>query len=120
MTTLPTFDRAFLDVMCTHRGGTIITDVSKAMRQLAAAVQNTGKSGKVVLTLNLRPAGHGDASLMIFEPDVTSKIPAKTPPGSVFYTDDDFNLVRDDPRQQPLALKVVDEAAPAGPLKEVS
>jgi len=115
----PAVDSAFLNLITAHRNGTVITDVSKALRQVTAACQLTGKAGKVTLTINLRPASVGDAATLVVEPHVTAKVPENTPPGSIFYADDDFNLVREDPRQQRLALKVV-ESRPPMPLKEVS
>lgn len=105
----PTVDTAFLNLVTAHRNGSVITDVSKAIKQVVAACQLTGKEGKVTLVMNLRPASIGDAATLVFEPSVKTSIPEVKPPGSIFYADDDFNLVRDDPRQQRLALKVVEQ-----------
>ena len=80
----------------------------------------TGKEGKVVVTMKLRPASSGDAGTLVFEPSLKTVLPEVKPAGSIFYADDDFNLVRDNPNQASLNLKVV-ESAPAkdGPLKKV-
>lgn len=120
--TLPAPDQAFLNILTNHRNGMLITDVSKAIRQVAAACQLTGESGKVTLTMKLRPATVGDAATLVFEPVLKTTVPEVKQPGSIFYADDDYNLVREDPRQQRLALKVVESVppTPAAELKTVN
>lgn len=107
----PAPDRAFLNLITAHRNGSLITEVSKALKQVTAACQLTGKEGRVTLVMNLRPATIGDTATLVFEPAVKATIPEVKPPGSIFYADDDFNLVREDPRQQRLALKVVEQTS---------
>lgn len=103
----PAIDRAFLNILSAHKGGTMISEVSAAIKQVTAAAQLTGRAGKVTLEMSLRPASKGTASTLVFETKVKAKVPEAEAPGSIFYADEDFNLVRDDPKQAKLDLRVV-------------
>lgn len=115
----PSIDRAALNILEAHKNGRIITDLSAALKQVTAAVQLTNKGGSVTLTMKVTPASKGDASTLVFLPKVKSSIPEAEVPGSIFYADADFNLVREDPNQAKLDLKEAPEAPAAKPLKEV-
>ena len=119
----PAIDRAILDVIGNHKGGACLTEVSAALRQVTAAVQLTGKGGKVTLEMSLRPASKSAAGTLIFETRVKSKVPEADAPGSIFYANDDYNLVRDDPNQKVLDLRVAGkptgQAAPSESLRKV-
>ena len=116
----PSVDRAFLNIITSHRNGAVISDISGALKKVTAAVQLTGKEGKVVITMKLRPASSGDAGTLVFEPSLKTVLPEVKPAGSIFYADDDFNLVRDNPNQASLDLKVVEaKPASAAPLKKI-
>lgn len=108
----PSVDGAFLNIISAHRGGSVITDLSAHLKQVTAAVQLTGKGGSVSLTMKISPASKGDASTLVFLPTVKADVPVAEAPGSIFYADSDFNLVRDDPNQSRLDLKVA-EPVPA-------
>lgn len=116
----PAIDRAAMNILEAHKNGRIITDLSAALKQVTAAVQLTGKGGSVTLTMKINPASKGDASTLVFLPKVKSVIPESEVPGSIFYADADFNLVREDPNQAKLDLKEAPEAPAAKPLKEVA
>lgn len=115
----PAIDRAALNILEAHKNGRIITDLSAALKQVTAAVQLTHKGGSVTLTMKVTPASKGDASTLIFLPKVKVSVPEAETPGSIFYADEDFNLVREDPNQTRLDLKEAPEAPAAKPLKEV-
>ena len=116
----PAIDRAFLNVMTTHKGGAMISEASAALKQVTAAIQQTGKPGKVTLTMTLKPAGKASHGTMVFEAVVKATAPCVEPPASIFYADGDFNLVREDPNQTKLDLRVVEEGTqPAEVLRKV-
>lgn len=116
----PSVDRAFLNIIEAHKQGRIISDVSAALKQVTAAVQLTGKGGSVSLTMKIAPASKGDAGTLVFLPKVKTSVPEAEIPGSIFYADEDFNLVREDPNQKMMDLKVAEPApAVATPLKKV-
>jgi hypothetical protein len=113
----PAMDRTFLNVLENHRQGDFVSDISAALKQCTAAVQLTGKGGCVTLKMNLKPATVGNA--IVFEPMVKTTIPETKPAGSIFYADDDFNLVRDDPQQKKLDLREVQPSKGSESLREV-
>ena len=117
----PAIARAFLNIIEAHKNGRVITDISAALKQVTAACQLTGKGGSVTLTMKVAPASKGDAGTLVFLPKVKATIPEAEVPGSIFYADEDFNLVREDPNQAALDLKVATPEAPAAaqPLKKV-
>lgn len=115
----PAIDKSFLNVLTNHRRGSIVSDVSAAIKQATSAVQLTGKSAKVMLVMTLKPASAGAKGTLIFEPKVKTTIPEVEAAGSIFYADADFNLVREDPDQKTLTLVEPAKAAPASELREV-
>lgn len=104
----PAIDRAFLNIATAHKGGAMISEISAAIKQVTSAVQLTGRPGKVLLQMTLRPASKGTAGTLVFEAKVKATAPELDATGSIFYADDDFNLVREDPNQKKLDLRVVE------------
>lgn len=100
--TAPTVDGGFLRTLQTHQRGRVITDVSEAMRNVTAAVREHSKPGKVVLTMTIYPATKGNESALGFECDVVEKLPRGETFAGLFFADDNNNLVRENPHQQPL------------------
>ena len=115
----PTIDRAFLNIISAHKNGSAISDVSAALKQVTAAVQLTGKAGKVALIMSISPATKGDVGTLVFVPTVKSTVPETEAVGSIFYSDEDFNLVREDPDRATLPLKTVESAEEQTELKKV-
>jgi len=104
---IPAIDRTFLNILANHKGGACVSDVSAALKQVTAAAQETGRAGKVILTMSLRPASKGTAGTLVFETKVKAQVPEAEAAGSIFYADADYNLVREDPNQRKLDLRVV-------------
>ncbi len=116
----PAIDRAFLNVLTSHKGGSVISEASAALKQVTAAIQQTGKAGKVTLTMTLKPAGKASHGTMVFATDVKAVAPLAEQPASIFYANEDFNLVREDPNQTKLDLRVAGEGEqPANELRKV-
>lgn len=118
----PAIDRAVLNILVAHKGGECISDLSAALKQVTSAVQSTGRAGKVTFTMSLRPASKGAGGTLVFETKVKAHTPDAESPASIFYADDDYNLVRDDPHQQKLDLRIVSERKgqqSAEPLRKV-
>jgi hypothetical protein len=116
---MPDVNRKFLEVLEEHDDGAAITEVSRGLKAAVAAVQNTGKAAKVALSITISPASKGKVSNLVLETKVTTKLPEAPVPGSIFYADKDFNLVREDPDQRKLDLKVLPAPQPA-PLKTLN
>lgn len=95
-------DGGFLRTLQTHQKGKVITDVSEAIRHVTEAVREHSKPGKVILTMTVYPATKGHESALGFECDVVERIPRGEPYAGLFFADDQNNLVRDNPNQEPL------------------
>jgi len=98
-----------------HIGGGVFIDLaSDKMSELVAAVDASGKGGKLTLEVSVKKATRGGA--MHITGKVTLKKPAEDALEAMLFATPEGNLVADDPRQQKLDLKSVaaaDDAAPA-------
>jgi hypothetical protein len=92
--------RPFADILMALNRGKTHAELSRQMQQLVAAVQETGKKGQISLTIAISPT-KSDGVLEVID-TVAVKAPTHTRAASLFYADDDANLVREDPRQQTL------------------
>lgn len=96
--------RPFSEVLLQQARGRTHDDLSIGLHKLIAAVQDTGKAGKLQLTIDVRPL-KGDTNTLQVVAAVTSKVPQVDQPASIFFVDDDGNLTRNDPRQMSLPLR---------------
>ena len=100
--------------------GATVTELSQALEQVVAAVRATGKSGSITLIVKVAPASKGSTNVLLIESQVKTKLPEPERGMTIFYATDDNRLVRNDPRQQQLPLRVVEfDQPPKGELKEV-
>lgn len=121
MTTTPTSPeeerrvRPFAEFLQQQARGRTHDELSEALHNLLRAVQETGKGGKVQLTIDVKPLGKGDERQVIVTDSVAVKMPAPKRAETFFFIDDDGNLTRTDPRQPELPLRDVSrtEAAEA-------
>lgn len=73
-------------------------ELSRALRDVTAAVSETGKPGSLTLRIDIKPQSNTDAVTVTDKVGV--KLPAYDRPASIFFVDDDHNLVRNNPNQQ--------------------
>lgn len=102
--------RPFAAILQEHSRGTLHDDLSVELQDLVRAVLDhpaTDASGHVTLKLTVKANSDGDSIGLVA--DVTVKHPKVPRPATLFYGDDDGNLLREDPNQ--LSLD--------GPLREV-
>lgn len=103
-----------------HIGGGIFIDMaSDKMNELVSAVDASGKGGKLTLEVSVKKATRGGAM------HITGKIrltkPAEDAMEAMLFATPEGNLVADDPRQQKLELKSVEDVnAPPKELKTVN
>jgi hypothetical protein len=102
----PAIDGAFLQLLQQHRGGECLHEVSQGLRELTKAVQITGKGGVLTFKLAMKPAS-GIRGAVAVADDVSVKLPKLPKDGSLFYANAEGRLMRDDPNQTTLDLKVV-------------
>jgi len=94
-------------------GGVFIDTASDKLAELVAAVDSSGKSGRIDLSINVKKATRGGAMILTGKVKVTK--PADEPMEAMLFATPEGNLVADDPHQQKLDLKSVPSASEAAP-----
>jgi len=97
--------RPFADLLREHRKGLLHAELGDELQRLVERVKATGKAGKLTLVLQVKPAAKGDDMVVVAD-EVKTALPQPDRGTSFFYIDDDFNLVRHDPHQPELPLRV--------------
>jgi hypothetical protein len=88
--------RPFTGFLQEQRRGALHQELSEALAETVAAVIEHGKVGSVTLTLKIKPTG--DQMVQIFDGlKVAAPEGEKAP--SIFYTDENGNVSRTDPRR---------------------
>jgi len=108
----------FQETILQINNGATVAELSEALERVVAAVRLAGKSGSITLTLKVAPASKRSTDVLMVESQVRLKLPEPERGVSIFYATDDNRLVRNDPKQQQLPLRVVDIEQPKQ-LKEV-
>ena len=105
---------AYAVLTAAHRGD-FMDELDDELREVVDAVRESGKKGKVVLTIAVETAKPGSDILSF---DVTSKatVPKADRLSTVFY-DSQGRLAREDPRQIKMDLRSVEDR-PERPLRE--
>jgi hypothetical protein len=97
----------FLYALGILRGGLAATEASQALADATCACMLTGKAAKVTVTLKLTPA-QKVAGALLMEDDLKVALPKAEKENSLFYPDEDGNLLRDHPKQMALEIKMVE------------
>jgi hypothetical protein len=93
------FTRPFADILAAIQAGTVAAEAATALQAVVQAVREHGGKGLVRLDLKIEPMKGGGTALAVAG-EVTFKAPRPEPPSAIFFSDDNGNLSRDDPRQQ--------------------
>ncbi|MGE5151191.1 MAG: hypothetical protein ACM3II_13805 [Rhodospirillaceae bacterium] len=101
--------RPFADVLRELGGGTTYDDLTAQLAEVVEAVAATRKVGEISIKLRIKP--NGDSSVIIAD-EIKTKVPEPPRGESVFFVTASGSLVRQDPRQQDLPLRRVDNAVP--------
>jgi len=101
--------RPFAEFLVMQGRGATHDELSLRLHELVAAVQETGKAGKLQLTIEVKPLSKGDTHTLSVTDTIAAKMPAGERPVTVFFTDKDGNLTRDDPRQMRLPLREAED-----------
>jgi|GEM_PF-5165636 len=89
-----------LELIRQQRDGDLAFDFSKTLTEVVAAVRETGRAGKVKLTLTVAPSARGDASKVLVRDDIEAVPPRPERSPSLYYTTEANGLSRENPRQQ--------------------
>lgn len=115
-------DGTVISMLTEHRRGEVWSELAAALREVAGAVQLVGKSGTVTLKIKLAVA-QGTSNTLVISDDISKNIPKASKQGTIFYADENNNLVRNDPNQHDLPLQIVDPqrmARPVVPVVDIS
>lgn len=102
--------RPFAEFLVKQRAGSLNVEAAERLAEVVAAVAETGKDGSMTLTIKVSRNKAGAL-------EVTDKVVAKIPDfgrvPTLWWADDDGNLVRRDPNQPELfdGPKAVDDPA---------
>lgn len=77
-----------------HDRGKLNRDISRDLADVTAAAVEQGKAGKVVITISVKPEGDGQVAVTA---DSKATIPTAKSGSRMWFTDDEGNLLRDDP-----------------------
>lgn len=101
--------RPFADVLRDLRSGTLYDELTAQFGELAVAVRDTRKAGKITITLSMKP--NGDDSVFVTD-KVTASIPEAAKGDTLFFVTSSGSVVRSDPRQENLPLRRVADTTP--------
>lgn len=107
--------RPFFDTARDIRRGQFLEDCADEMQKVVAAVEETGKSGKLVIEIAIKPASKGQGAVMVAD-KISAKLPQLPVGETILFVTPENNLVATDPRQKSIELKEV-AAAPVTDLK---
>lgn len=98
--------RLITDVLREIRKGRPVEEATTALNDVVRAVDETGKEGSVTIVLKIKPAKHGGPEKTLVC-EVSAKKPIADIAPAVFFSNDEGDLHRVDPRQEEMALDEV-------------
>jgi hypothetical protein len=85
--------KSFADTLRDVRGGEVIDELDAKLQGLVQQIQRTAKSGKLVLTIDIKPM-KGSTEAVIVKATVTAKEPVFDDSGTVLFPTPEGNLDR--------------------------
>lgn len=112
---------AFIDTLIEMRNGGVAIELEESLEQVIEAVRKTGKSGKLTLSLSVKPATKSDDIDMVFLTDaIKADCPKPDKKQTVFFVAENNQLSRKDNRQMNMLDGIKDiDVAPQGTPREV-
>lgn len=99
--------RQFTEALAQLRYGTLNDELTKELRALTLACQDTGRAGAITLTLAIKPGKGGQLEIV---DDIKVKMPKPEKGSSLVYATPEGNWQRNDPRQAELdGIRTVDK-----------
>lgn len=99
--------RDFQDILTDLDDGRVHEQLGELWRKVVQAVKETNKPAELTLKLTAKLER---GTMVVVVPKVSSKLPAPATSPTLFYTDDEGNVHRNDPKQQ--TLKIVTPIKP--------
>lgn len=110
--------RNFLQTLGDIRGGAALEELGAKLCELVSAVQSTGGSGTLTLTLGVRSV-RGQADTVVVTDDIRLRAPELRPAGTLMYPTSSGQLRRDKERR-PAVSRLSERRAAAGGAERVS
>lgn len=99
--------RPFFDTARDIRRGQFLEECAGELQNVIAAVEETGKAGKLVIEITVAPASRGQGAVKVAD-KITAKLPSLPSGETIMFVTTDNNLVANDPRQKSLELRGVE------------
>lgn len=99
--------RPITDTLRLLQGGVFLDECSELLAEVVRSVDETGKAGKLTITLDLKKSG----GALAITAKATNKVPEAAPDADLLWATVEGNLTLDNPTQRKLDLRV----APATP-----
>ena len=99
--------RPMTDVLRAIAGGEFLNELSDSMARLVTTVDETGKTGSLVIEIGVKRAARGGAMSVTGKKKL--KLPSDSPAESLMFATPEGNLVTESPNQSKLDLKSVDD-----------
>ena len=96
--------RYFTDILREIRKGRPVEEATQALADVVRAVDETGKPGEVTVTLKIKPTKHGGPEKSIVC-EVKAKKPIADIAPAVFFSNEEGDLFRVDPRQEEMGFE---------------
>lgn len=93
--------KPFSSFLLEIRKGKSEAELSQAVQDVVTAVRETGKKGTITYTMVVSPSGK-TLNGHVVEDKITVKLPEGEREGSIFFSDEEGNLHRNDPSQMTL------------------
>lgn len=90
--------RAFATWIIEQAGGRTHDEMSEGLRDLVSRVQDTGKKGSITLVVKVAPLDK-DPNVLVVSDEIKLNLPEHDRKASIFYTDANGDLTRNDPNQ---------------------
>ena len=106
----------FLQMLKELHNGAFDADAAAKLKEVVGAVRATGKTGKLTLTITVKPATKGDSNALVLGDAMKVTLPQLSAGETVFFATNEDALSRRDPRQP--ELKGLQEVIPMRPRAE--
>jgi len=100
-----------LETIQSLRHGQAEVELSDALTEAVQRARDTGKKATVSISITIEPKGASGQYFLT--DDIKCKLPAFAKEKTILFGTPDGNLLRDDPHQQKLPLRELDDAAPS-------
>lgn len=98
--------RPFAAWLQEQRNGALHAELTEQLTELVKSCTEHGKKGSLTLTVTVKPSD--DGYHLFVTDDTKATLPRGERPSALYFSDEDGNLSRRDPRQQELPLRKID------------